>query len=103
MRGGCSPHRFFFAVVPAKAEIEFRQWSAVASCFIATWPLTQRAFRSSADDAKLVPWNTAGSSERFATRPRGEDLKQASLRFPTGVENSPRNGIVFLFCLGFVH
>jgi hypothetical protein len=84
---------------------------------------------------------TAGSSERFATRLSGEDLKQASLRFPTpeareggryaflpprrdkgsatlpyhwakvkqtlrfptAVENSPPNGIAFLFCPGFMH
>ncbi|ULU26411.1 hypothetical protein DYST_03357 [Dyella terrae] len=69
--------------------IQLRQWLAVASSVTAIRPLTQRAFRSSADDAKLVPWNTAGSSERFATRPREEDLKQASLRFPTRYASRP--------------
>jgi len=41
-------------------------------------------------DAKLVPWDTAGTSKRFATRRGDEGLEQLSLRFPTVVENSPR-------------
>ncbi len=61
VRGGCSPNRFISAVIPANptkggkgrrrfstAEwlvIQFRRWSAFASCLIAIWPLTQRAFR----------------------------------------------------------
>ncbi|PMQ05447.1 hypothetical protein DyAD56_08960 [Dyella sp. AD56] len=55
VRGGCSPRGFIFSRHPGAG----RDPVAVSlGCrVLATWPLTQRAFRSSADDAKLVPWD----------------------------------------------
>src|SRR5579859_3968819 len=43
-----SPFRSL-AVIPAQAGIQFLSWSVVASSLLARLPLTQRAFRSSAD------------------------------------------------------
>ncbi len=39
--------------------------------------------------------------ERYAFLPLGKVKR--TLRFPTGGENSPPNGVAFLFCLDFVH
>ncbi len=49
--------------------------------------------------AFLPPRQVKGSAT--LSHPRGKGKQ--TLRFPTGGENSPPNGVAFLFCLDFVH